>query len=108
MSRQKVHLKYIGSRTKTVEKRIFSLLRRRKGFLLTTLSVKDNKTIEEWHVDSWGWVSVMNPENGKYEGNQGHIKNSLKFLGGPQPLWYDPDRPEKRSYVRRSVRRGKV
>ena len=50
----------------------------------------------------------MNPENGKYEGNQGHIKNSLKFLGGPQPLWYDPDRPEKRSYVRRSVRRGKV
>ena len=59
MSRQKVHLKYIGSRTKTVEKRILSLLRRRKGFLLTTLSVKDNKTIEEWHVDSWGWVSVM-------------------------------------------------
>ena len=50
MSRQKVHLKYIGSRTKTVEKRILSLLRRRKGFLLTTLSVKDNKTIEEWHA----------------------------------------------------------
>ena len=105
---QKIHLRYIGSRTKIVEKRILSLLRRRKSFLLTTLSVKDNKTKEEWHVDSWGWVSVMNPESGRYEDNQGHIKNSLEFLGGPKPIWYDPDRLEKRTYTRRNVHRGKV
>ena len=103
---QKIHLKYIGSRTKTVERRILSLLRRHKSFLLTTLSVKDNRTKEEWHIDSWGWVSIMNPENNKYEGNQGHLRNSLEFLGGPQPIWYDPDRPEKRNYIRRNVKRG--
>ena len=107
MSSQKVHLRYIGKRTKTVEKRILSLLRRRKGFLLTTLSVKDNMTTEEWHVDSWGWVYVMNSETGKTS-LQGHIKNCLQFLNGSKPMWYDPDRPEKRSYVRRTVHRGKV
>ena len=70
----KVHLKYIGSRTKTVEKRILSLLRRRKAFLLTTLSVKDNKTREEWHVDSRGWVHVMNPETDRAD-LQGQIRS---------------------------------
>ena len=49
----------------------------------------------------------MNPETGETN-LQGHIKNCLQFLKGSKPMWYDPDRPEKRSYVRRTVHRGKV
>ena len=41
-------------------------------------------------------------------GTYGHIKNLLQFLEGSKPMWYDPDRLEKRSYVRRKVHRGKV
>ena len=97
---RKPHLKLIGKRTKTAERRIRSLLKRRKPFFLTTLNVEDNQTEEVWFVDSRGWVS-MNESIGLV-----HIKNCLEFLGGPQPIWYDPERPVKRAYVRRSVRRG--
>ena len=95
-------------RTKGVQKRIKSFLRRNKSFLLHTISVEDNQTEETWLVGSGGWVSRLNKSTGVYKGTYGHIKNLLQFLGGPQPMWYDPDRPEKRSYVRRKVHRGKV
>ena len=86
-------------RTKGAEKRIRSFLRRKKTFLLHTVSVEDNKTKETWHVDSGGWASVTNK-------SLGHLVNCLEFLGGSQPIWYDPTRLEKRSYVRRNVKRG--
>ncbi len=93
-------------RTKGAEKRIRSFLRRRKTFILHTVSVEDNKTKETWYVDSGGWASVMIPNTDKFSKSLGHIVNCLEFLGGSQPIWYDPTRPEKRSYVRRNVKRG--
>jgi len=94
-------------RTKGVEKKIVSYLRRDKSFILHTVSVEDNITPQQWLVQS-GWASLLNEEKGLFNHTIGHIKNLLKFLGGPQPMWYDPDRPQKRSYVRRNVHRGKV
>ncbi len=70
--------------------------------------MEDNHTEEFWFVDSWGWASSRNPDTMKFDRNLGHIKNCLKFLGGPQPRWYDPERPVKRAYVRRNVKRGTV
>ena len=55
-------------------------------------------------VNNRGWASLIDAEG---ELLLGHIKNLLQFLGGSQPLWYDPDRPLKRSYVRRNVNRGR-
>ena len=52
--------------------------------------MEDNITEEFWFVDSWGWASSRNPDTMKFDRNLGHIKNCLKFLGGPQPRWYDP------------------
>ena len=93
-------------RTKGAEKRIKSLLRRQKSFILHTVSIVDNKTPQEWLVGTGGWVAVLDEEVNKYDRTLGHIKNLLEFLGGPQPLWYDPTRPEKRKYIRRTVKRG--
>ena len=98
-------VRFRGSRTKTAERRIRSLIRRNKSFILQTTSIEDGKTKEEWVVDSGGWVSIQYPD-GRFRGFLGHIKNLLEFLKGSQPMWYDPDRPEKRKYVRRNVRRG--
>ena len=106
MGIQKPHIKLTGSRTKTAEKKIISLLRRNKAFYLDTYSIEDGKTKQTWYVDCGGWAS----KQGGLEDVQfkpiGHIKNLLKFLDGNQPMWYDPERPEKRSYVRRTIKRG--
>ena len=103
---RKQRVRLIGKRTKTAERRIRSLVRRKVSFYLTTLSIEDNQTVEEWLVMSGGWVTKVKPE-GESGGILGHIKNLLKFFNGPNPQWYDPDRPVKRSYVRRKVHRGK-
>ena len=102
----KPELKYNTNhkRTKSVEKKIISYLRRNKSFILHTVSVEDNKTGQQWFVDGGGWASLIDAEG---ELLLGHIKNLLQFLGGSQPLWYDLDRPLKRSYVRRNVNRGR-
>ena len=104
---EKPRLQLLGKRTQVIERRIRSLLRRSKPFYLTTLSIEDNETIEEWYIDSGGWVS----RRGELQDVQykciGHIKNLLKFLDGNQPMWYDPERPVKRSYVRRNISRGR-
>ena len=71
-------------------------------------AVEDNETLETWLVESGGWVSRLDPSTGTYKGTYGHIKNLLQFLEGSKPMWYDPDRLEKRSYVRRKVHRGIV
>ena len=102
---EKPRLRLLGKRTKVIERRIRSLLRRSKPFYLTTLSIEDNETIEEWYIDSGGWVSIQGRESGNYK-TLGHIKNCLEFLDGGQPMWYDPTRSIKRGYVRRNVQRG--
>ena len=102
----KPKLRLLGKRTKAVESRIRNLLRRNKPFYLTTVSIEDGKTIEEWFVSSGGWVYISDPLTGIYKDALGHIKNCLLFLNGNNPIWYDPERPVKRSYVRRNVQRG--
>ena len=105
MNIQKPRLKLTGSRTKTAERRIISLINRNNSFYVDTYSIEDGKTKETWYVDGGGWVSIQGEESGNYK-HIGHIKNLLKFLDGNQPMWYDPERPEKRSYVRRTIKRG--
>ena len=105
---ERLNLTYLGKRTKTVERRIRSLIKRRKAFYLKTLSVEDNQTIETWYVDSGGWAYTTDPESNVYNTCIAHIANCLKFLNGSHPIWYDPERPVKRSYVRRNIKRGSI
>ena len=90
-------------RQKGIEKRILSLLRRRKSFYLETIDF-EGKPIT-WLVDSWGWVSdkTENPNNDFYDHTVGHIKNCLEFLGGSRRLWDNKKRSTRR---RRTVKRG--
>jgi len=103
-------LTLLGKRTKTVEKRIRSLVQRRKSFCLSTMSL-DNTEEQTWFVNGWGWAGVSESPSGRtniHKDNKVvHIKNCLKFFGGPYPVWYDPKRTEKRTYIRRTVSRGK-
>ena len=88
-------------RTKTVEKRIQSYLRRNIAFVLKTSILTSEDT---WMVDSGGWVYQHESETLQDRGQLlGHIKNCLPFFDGPQPIWV-----EKRSYQRRSVKRGRL
>ena len=87
-------------RTKTVERRIHSYLRRNIAFVIKTSILTSEDT---WFVDSGGWVSQHESETLQGKGRLlGHIKNCLPFFEGPQPIWV-----EKRSYQRRTVKRGK-
>lgn len=106
MEIKKPHLKLTGSRTKTAERKVVSLIRRNKSFYLEAYSIEDGKTKETWYVDGGGWVSKRGELQDVQYKHIGHIKNLLKFLDGNQPMWYDPERPEKRSYVRRTIKRG--
>ena len=103
-------LTLLGKRTKTIEKKIRSLVKRKKSFYLTTMSL-DNTEEQTWLVNSWGWANVSESPSGRtniHKDNKVvHIKNCLKFFGGPYPVWYDPKRTEKRIYIRRTVSRGK-
>ena len=66
------------SRQVTIERRISSLVDRKKPFYL---SVDDN---EEWFVDGGNWTSRKSSE-GKYN-LIGHVKNILPFLHGVRPI----------------------
>lgn len=91
-------------RQKTIEKRIRSLMRRHRSFLLDTTDFDGESVI--WHIDSWGWVSDQsrNPKNDFYDHTVGHIKNCLEFLGGSQTLWDSNKRSTRR---RRTIKRGR-
>ena len=65
------------SRQVTIERRISSLVDRKKPFYL---SVDDN---EEWFVNSGNWCSK---KQGKKYTYIGHIKNILPFLKGINPI----------------------
>ena len=86
-----------------VEKRIRSLLRRRKAFYLETTDFEGNNTI--WSVSGFGWASDKsgNPDNDLWDHTIGHINNCLEFLDGPQSLWEGKKRSTRR---RRTVKRG--
>lgn len=66
------------SRQSTVEKRILSLVNRKKPFYIT---IDSN---EEWYVDSGNWCHLK--EGTKYSLTIGHIKNILPFLRGANPI----------------------
>ena len=88
-------------RTKTIERRINSMLRRGVPFILKTSILTDE---DDWFVNSSGWVSTFNFDQGGYIDLLGHVKNCLPFLGGPYPVW--KDRPQKKR--RRSIKRSLV
>ena len=91
-------------RQKGIEKRILSLLRRHKSFMLETTDF-DGEPVT-WQIDSWGWVydQSKDPNNDFYDHIIGHIKNCLEFLGGSQRLWDDKKRSTRR---RMTVKRGR-
>ena len=90
-------------RQKGVEKRIRSLMRRRRAFYLETTDFEGEPIT--WHVDGWGWVSdkTRNPDNDFYDHTIGHLNNCVEFLGGSQRLWENKKRSTRR---RRTVKRG--
>ena len=97
------------ARTKTVERKIRSLLRRGKPFILNTNILTGD---DIWFVDSWGWVAI-HPEACEESKEiweekmdlrySNHIKNCLPFLRGSQPIWGNPPIQRKRKV---SMKRG--
>jgi len=88
--------------TATVEKKIASSIRHCQPFMLETNVAGEMAT---YFVDSGGWV-IPKGEDGKFNGTLAHVKNFLPFLDGPQNMAFD--RPPKRKYTRRTVKRGLV
>jgi len=98
------------SRTKTVEKKIKSLLRRGKTFILNTniLTGDDilyvsgfNQLVEPYREASDECKEVW--ETKKEEGHMLHVNNCLPFLNGIRPVWGEPPTQRKR---RASIKRG--
>ena len=85
-----------ASRTKGVEKRLTSLVSRHKSFFLET-DVLVEQT--EYFVDTGGWAFAKQDDD--YDILICHVKNLLKFFGGPIPIGQ-----QKRTYQRHQVRRG--
>ena len=99
------------SRTKTVEKKIRSLLRRHKPFLLNTNILTGDDII---------WVSGINGmvhayrdaseeckevwQAKKDEGHILYVSNCLPFLKGSQPIWGPaPKKQKRKSAVKRGI-----
>tara|TARA_R100000995_G_C3409772_1_gene88810 strand:+ start:193 stop:615 length:423 start_codon:yes stop_codon:yes gene_type:complete len=98
------------SRTKTIERKIKSLLRRGKPFLLNTniLTGDDilyvsgfNEMVEPYRDASEECREVWQAK--KEEGHYLHISNCLPFLNGLRPIWGEPPPQRKR---RTSIKRG--
>ena len=98
------------SRTKTVERKIKSLLRRGKPFLLNTniLTGDDilyvsgfNEMVEPYRDASEECREVWQAK--KEEGHYLHISNCLPFLNGLRPVWGEPPPQKKR---RTLIKRG--
>jgi len=99
------------SRTKTVENKIKSLLRRGKSFLLNTniLTGDDilyvsgfNQLVEPYREASDECKEVWGTK--KEEGHMLHINNCLPFLNGVRPVWGEPPTQRKRkAFVKRGI-----
>jgi hypothetical protein len=87
-------------RTKTIERRINSMLRRGVPFVLKTSILTEE---DDWFVNSGGWVSVFNTDQNIYRDFLGHVKNCLPFLGGPYPVWKDRPQRKRKQTVKRSL-----
>ena len=87
--------------TATIEKRIKSNVRNSNPFFLET---DVTGTMLPYFVDSGGWVHNQNEDGKEYQGVVGHVKNFLPFLEGRRPIAFD--QPQKRTYTRRTVKRG--
>jgi len=87
----------------TVEKRIKSTVRLGQPFLLET-NVTGNMI--NYYIDRGGWVTTKKENCDEYAGLVAHVKNFLPFLDGARKLVLD--KPAKRKYTRRTVKRGKV
>lgn len=89
--------------TATVEKRITSAVKNSNRFELETDVTGE---LLNYFVDSGGWVHQQKEDGSEYAGTVAHVKNFLPFLGGARSMAFD--KPEKRKYTRRTVKRGKV
>lgn len=98
------------SRTKTVEKKIRSLLRRGKSFILNTNVLTGDDIL--WISGMNGMVHVYDEASDeckavwqakKDEGYMLTVGNCLPFLHGLRPVWGDPPPQRKR---RVSIKRG--
>jgi hypothetical protein len=88
--------------TATIEKKIVSTVKQGHPFLLETNITGD---MLNYYVDRGGWV-IQEQDKDYYAGTLGHIKNFLPFLGGNRKMALD--KPVKRKYTRRTVKRGLV
>ena len=91
------------SRQVTIEKRITSLVDRKKPFYIT---IDDN---EEWFVDGGNWCHIKKGKN--YALTIGHGKNILPFLRGKNPIewnsWNIPDEEKSETKTKNPFRRRK-
>ena len=98
------------TRTKTVERKIKSLLRRGKSFILNTNILTGDDIL---YVSGFnGMVQPCNDaseeckhiwDDKKEDGHVLHINNCLPFLNGVRPVWGEPPPQRKR---RVSMKRG--
>ena len=86
--------------TATVEKRITSSVNHAQPFMLITDVAGEMIT---YFVDSGGWVTQQQ-ESGNF--SVAHVKNFLPFLAGSKNMAFD--KPQKRKYTRKTVKRGLV
>lgn len=96
--------KYIVERKSnaTIQKRITTTVKLGQPFLLET-NVTGETT--KYYVDRGGWV-VAHISANYYTGTIGHVRNFLPFLGGSAK--FALDKPQKRKYTRKTVKRGLV
>ena len=91
------------SRQVTIEKRITSLVDRKKPFYIT---IDDN---EEWFVDGGNWCHIKKGKN--HALTIGHVKNILPFLRGKNPIewnsWNIPDEEKTETKTKNPFRRRK-
>jgi len=98
------------ARTKTVERKIRSLLRRGKSFILNTniLTGDDILYVSGFNGMVQPCEDALNEckqvwYNKKEEGHRLHINNCLPFLEGIRPVWGPPPEQRKRKV---SMKRG--
>ena len=78
---------------------------------MTISNIKQNKVSGGWNeknkefsdCHSCPWHG-KNEDGKEYQGVGGHVKNFLPFLEGRRPIAFD--QPQKRTYTRRTVKRG--
>ena len=86
----------------TTQKKITTTVKLGQPFLLETNLTGD---MIKYYVDRGGWV-VSHVSEDYYTGTIGHVKNFLPFLEGNSK--FALDKPKKRKYTKRTVKRGLV